>query len=90
MDTNWQNNPKLAGMDKSKLEMLQNLAMQGEGKNASEILPFLMNAASRGKSNGLHFSPDEISAVLEVLKMGKSPQEAAKMDRIVNLMRMIR
>ena len=55
MDTNWQNNPKLAGMDKSKLEMLQNLAMQGEGKNASEMLPFLMNAASRGKSNGLHF-----------------------------------
>ena len=29
MDTNWQNNPRLANMDKSKLEMLQNLAEQG-------------------------------------------------------------
>ena len=50
----------------------------------------LMDAASRGKGNGLNFSSNEISAVLEVLKMGKSPQEAAKIDRIVSLMRMIR
>lgn len=89
MDKNWQNDPRLADMDKSKLEMLQNLAEQGTGKNASDMLPFLMNAASRGKSNGLNFSSGEISAVLEVLKMGKSPQEAAKIDRIVNLMQMI-
>lgn len=90
MDTNWQNNPKLAGMDKSKLEMLQNLAEQGTGRNASDMLPFLMSAASQGKNSGLHFSSEEISTVLEVLKMGKSPQEAAKLDRIVSLMKMIR
>ena len=90
MDKNWQNDPRLADMDKSKLEMLQNLAEQGTGKNASDMLPVLMDAASRGKGNGLIFSSNEISAVLEVLKMGKSPQEAAKIDRIVSLMRMIR
>ena len=90
MDKNWQNDPRLADMDKSKLEMLQNLAEQGTGKNASDMLPFLMDAASRGKGNGLNFSSNEISAVLEVLKMGKSPQEAVKIDRIVSLMRMIR
>lgn len=90
MDTSWQNNPKLANMDKNKLEMLQNLAEQGTGKNASDMLPFLMNAATQGKNSGLRFSSEEISTVLEVLKMGKSPQEAAKLDRIVSLMRMIR
>lgn len=90
MDTSWQNNPKLADMDKSKLEMLQNLAEQRTGKNASDMLPFLMSAATQGKNSGLRFSSEEISTVLEVLKMGKSPQEAAKLDRIVSLMRMIR
>ena len=90
MDTSWQNNPKLADMDKSKLEMLQNLAEQGTGKNASDMLPFLMSAATQGKNSGLRFSSEEISTVLKVLKMGKSPQEAAKLDRIVSLMRMIR
>ena len=28
--------------------------------------------------------------IIEVLKQGQSPQEAAKMDKIINLMKMIR
>ena len=67
MDKNWQNDPKLKDMDRSKLEMLQNLAEQGNGKSPSDMLPFLMSAAAQGKNSGLNFSPDEISAVLEVL-----------------------
>lgn len=90
MSEDWKNNPKLQGMDKGKLDMLQNLAEQGIGKSPSDMLPFLMSAAAQGKSNGLNFSSNEISAILEVMKMGKTPAEAAKMDRIVNLMRMIR
>ena len=90
MDKNWQNDPKLKNMDRSKLEMLQSLAEQGNGKSPSDMLPFLMSAAAQGKNSGLNLSPDEISAVLEVLKAGKSPEEAAKIDRIVSLMRLIR
>lgn len=89
MNEEWKTDPKLKGIDKNKLDMLQNLAEKGNGKNASDMLPYLMSAASSGKRNGLHFSQQEISAVLEVMKAGKSPQESAKIDRIVNLMRMI-
>ena len=49
MNDDWRNNPKLAGMDRSKLDMLQNLASQGNSKGANEMLPFLMNAAAQGK-----------------------------------------
>ena len=90
MNEDWKSNPRLQGMDKNKLNMLQDLAEQGIGKSPSDMLPFLMNAASQGKNSGLNFSSNEISAILEVMKMGKSPQEVAKMDRIVNLMRMMR
>ena len=65
MNDDWRNNPKLAGMDRSKLDMLQNLASQGSSKGANEMLPFLM-------------------------KMGKSPAEAQKLDKVVNLMKMMR
>ena len=85
MSDDWKNNPRLSGMDPQKLSMLQGL-----GKNPSELLPFIMGAASKGKNAGLNFSSDEISTIIEVLKMGKSPAEAAKLDRIVNLMKMIR
>ena len=71
MDQNWKNDPKLAGVDKSKLDMLQSLADQGSGKNPADMLPFLLNAANQGKSKGLRFSSQEISQILEVLKMGK-------------------
>ncbi len=89
MNEEWKTDPKLKGIDRNKLDMLQNLAEKGNGKSASDMLPYLMNAAASGKKNGLHFSQNEISAVLEVMKAGKSPQESAKIDRIVNLMRMI-
>ena len=56
----------------------------------NEMLPFLMSAAAQGKKGGLKFNADEISAIIEVLKMGKSPAEAQKLDKVVNLMKMMR
>ncbi len=90
MSDDWREDPGLKQVDKEKLDMLQKLAEQGKGKNASDMLPFLMSAASRGKNNGLKFSADEISVILTALKSGKSSAEAAKIDQIVNLMHMIR
>ena len=45
--------------------MLQNLAEKGNGKSVSDMMPYLMSAAASGKKNGLHFSQNEISAVLK-------------------------
>lgn len=90
LEENWQDNPKLAGMDRSKLDMLQQMAQQGAGKSPSDLLPFIMNAAAKGKSAGLRFNPNEINTIIEVLKMGKSPQERAKLDKVVNLMKMMK
>ena len=90
LEENWQDNPKLAGMDRSKLDMLQQMAQQGAGKSPSDLLPFIMNAAAKVKSAGLRFNPNEINTIIEVLKMGKSPQERAKLDQVVNLMKMMR
>ena len=85
----WMNNPQLAGLDKEKLKMLQGLADQGMQKSQSDMLPFLMSAAAKGKENGIHFSSNEINAIIEVMKMGKSPKEAARMDKIVSLMKLM-
>ena len=90
LEQNWQNDPRLNNIDPSKHSLLQNLAGQSGGRSPSDMLPFLMSAAAQGRQNGLNFSPDEISTILSVLKTGKSPSEAAKLDQIVRLMRMIR
>lgn len=90
MNSDWKQDPKLSNIDQSKLEMLQALAEQGKGKNISDMMPFLMSAAAQGKKGGLNFSPAERQVILDVIKKGKSPEETAKLDRIISLMSMIR
>ena len=88
-NSQWMDNPQLAGLDKEKLKMLQGLADQGMNKSQSDMLPFLMSAATKVMENVLKFSPDEINMIIEVLKIGKSPKEAARLDKIVSLMKLI-
>lgn len=90
MSNDWKQDPKLSNIDSNKLDMLQMLAEQGKGKNISDMLPFLMSAAAQGKKSGLNFSPAERQIILDSLKKGKSPEETAKLDRIISLMGMIR
>ena len=40
-ETSWMNHPNLAGIDMSKLALLNSLAGQGAGKTPNELLPFL-------------------------------------------------
>lgn len=89
-DTSWINNPALAGIDPAKLQMLISLADQAQGKGQSELMPFLMAAASQSQSNNMSFQPSEIDAIIEVLKIGKSPQEIQRIDRICAMMKQFR
>lgn len=90
MNIDWKSDPSLQNMDPVKLEMLQALAEQGKHKNLQEMLPFLMTAAASGQKQGLKFSPEERQLILNVLKKDKSPQETARMERIISLLGMIR
>ncbi len=84
---NWMDNPALAGIDPSRLQMLSSLAAQAQNKNQNELLPFLMAAASQKNTGNMSFRPDEIETIINVMKIGKSPQEIRQIDRICSLMR---
>ena len=84
------NNPNLKGMDPEKLKMLNNIANQGSQKGMNELLPFLMSAVSQNKSQsgGLDFSRQEMDTIIEVLKMGKPPEEVARINRMMQIIKM--
>lgn len=88
---NWMNNPNLKGMDPEKLKMLNNIANQGSQKGMSELMPFLMSAVSQNKNKpgGLDFSHQEMDTIIEVLKMGKPPEEVARINRMMQIMKMM-
>lgn len=90
MNPDWTKNPGLSGIDPAKLAMLQSLASQGSKKNQSELLPFLMAAASTAKTEGKQFTPEEMNLIVEVLKSGKTPEETAQIDKMMNLIKMLK
>lgn len=90
MNQDWMNHPGLSGIDPAKMALLQNLVSQGAGKSQKEMLNFLTGAANTSQQQGLQFTPDEMDMVVEVLKAGKSPQEIAKINRMVGLLKMMK
>ena len=88
--SDWMRHPRLANINPEKLKMLQALAMQGSRQNRGDLMSFLMSAANTSRERGMQFSPDEMGAVIEVLKTGKSPEEAARIDRRVQMLQMMK
>lgn len=89
-DESWMNNPALGGIDPAKLQMLASMADQAQGKSQNELLPFLMAAASQSKSGNMSFDSAETEAIINVMKIGKSPQEVARIDKICAMMKQFR
>lgn len=90
MTQEWMNDPSLEGIDPAKMALLNSLVQQGSKKNQNEMMAFLMSAAANSKKNGLQFSPGEMDLIAQVLKKGKSPQETARLDRMLSMMKMLR
>lgn len=89
-DNSWTKNPALGNIDPAKLQMLSSLAEQAKGKKQNELLSFLMSASAQTQEKQMGFQPSEIDAVINVMKEGKSPEEIARIDRLIGLMRQMR
>ena len=89
-ETDWMNDPNLKNIDPEKLQMLMSMTEQTAGKKQNELLPFLMAAASQTKSKGMSFSSEETDAIIEVMKMGKSPEEVANIEKIRMMMKLMK
>lgn len=83
----WVNDPALNQIDPAKLQMLMSMADQAKGKSQADLMPFLMSMGSSGK---LNFSPNEMDTIINVMKIGRSPQEIRKMDRMCAMLKQMR
>ena len=88
-ENNWSENPALKQIDPAKLQMLMSMAEQAKGKSQADLLPFLISAAGSG-SGKMKFSPEEMDTIISVMKIGKSPQEIRKIDRMCALLKQMR
>ncbi|MCI8929859.1 MAG: hypothetical protein HFI00_02215 [Lachnospiraceae bacterium] len=83
--TEWMNDPLVAGIDKTKLQFLQMLVFEGQNLTKEQMLPFLMSVAQKGKKQNISFDDNEIDAIVTALQKYSTPEEINKINKLMAL-----
>lgn len=85
MTTEWMQDQDLANIDPYKLQFLQALIFESSQIKKEQMMPFLMAVMKRGKENNVRFTDEEFHSVVKVLKKHASPEELAKIEKVMAL-----
>ena len=83
MNHDWMKDESLKDIAPYKLEFLQALVFESGTLKKEQLLPFLMAVAKRGQENNVSFTDEEITAIVTVIKKHASPQELAKIEKVM-------
>lgn len=75
----------MKNMDPAKLELIRMAAERTAGKSGRDLAPVMLALITGANKQGISFSPDEVSLILEILKKGKSAAEQEQIDRTVRM-----
>ena len=81
----WMNNPAMKNIDPIKLELIKTAASKTSGKSGKEWAPIMMALISGANKQGIRFTPEEMTLILDILKDGKSKEEREQIDRTINM-----
>lgn len=81
----WMNSEAFKNMDPLKVELIKKAAAQTQGKSGNSLAPVMMALVTNANKQGISFTADEISLIMSIMKEGKSSQEKAQMDQMMNM-----
>lgn len=81
----WMNHPAMKQLDPFKLELIKTAASKTRGKSGKNLAPIMMSLITTANKNGITFTSEEISLILELLKDGKSESEKQQIDQMVRV-----
>lgn len=82
----WINNPAMNTIDLIKLELIKTAARQTQGKSGKALAPVMLALITNANKKGIHFTADEVSLIISVLKEGKPKEEQ---EQIENMLKMV-
>ena len=82
----WINNPAMNTIDPIKLELIKTAARQTQGKSGKDLAPVMLALITNANKKGIHFTADEVSLIISVLKEGKPKEEQ---EQIENMLKMV-
>ena len=81
----WMNNPALKDIDPAKLGLIQMAAARTKGKTGRDLAPVMLALITSANRQGIRFSSDEVSLILDILKEGRSKEEQEQIDRTIRM-----
>lgn len=85
MAMDWINHPAMKNIDPVKLELIKTAAGQTLGKSGSSLASVMMTLITSANRQGIRFTAEESSLILEILKEGRSEAEKKQIDSMLNL-----
>lgn len=73
-------------LDPKKAALLNNFAAMAKGKSTEDMLPLLMAVTNKAKKEGISFTQEEMSSVIEIFKKDLTAQEQKKLDFFLQMM----
>lgn len=82
---NWMKDPAVSKIAPEKLDFLQKMVFESKKLSKKELMPFFMSLASKGKTNNITFTDEEMNIIVETLKKYSTPEELTKINQIMNM-----
>lgn len=86
-ETEWMNDPALAGFPKEKLVFLETLFTKASSLSQKEMMPFLLSLASESRKNNISFQKDEVKLIFSILQKYASQEDLEKMNKLSSFVR---
>ncbi len=74
----WMNNPAMKNIDPIKLELIKTAASKTSGKSGKELAPIMMALISGANKQGIRFTPEEMTLILDILKTEKAKKSGSR------------
>lgn len=85
MEQSWMNHPAMQKMDPLKVELIRKAAAQTAGKSGNSLAAAMMALVTSASRQGIRFTQEETSLILEILKEGRTKEEKQQIDHMVSL-----
>lgn len=85
-DCSWINHPAMRNIDARKMKVIVNLLNDVEGKPLEIAVPGIMKANEELKKQGLYFTSQEQSLILDIISKDLTPAQKQKFDMVKSMM----
>lgn len=90
MDANWMQDDELSNISKDKLMLINSFLTDTSRMSQKEMMMFIMNVMKKCKEQHITFSKEEMEQIMAVVKKHATPDEIAKIDKVMKMQHMMK